>query len=173
MKKHILFFIVTAATVCLFFFSCINTENRTGSADMIGQDITNTADNIRNIAAITGKDWKLTRVYIGGTDTQFRRESQPEMLRDIYTLKFDGQNVSGTGAPNLYSAPYTTGENQTISIMPMRSTLMASIFEPVSLSEHAFYSYLQNTGSWKLENNNLELISKTDDGREVRLVFQQ
>jgi heat shock protein HslJ len=104
-------------------------------------------------------------------DTQFRRDSQPEMFRDIFTLNFDGQLVSGTGAPNLYSSPYTSRENQTISIMPMRSTLMAALFEPENLSEHDFLNYLQNTSSWELINNNLILNSRTQDRREARLIF--
>jgi heat shock protein HslJ len=127
--------------------------------------------NSTDFSELIDKEWKLTRVYINNIDTQFRRDNQPEMFSDIFTLNFDEQNVSGTGAPNLYSAPYTLNENQGISIKPMRSTLMASIFEPENLSEHNFFLYLQSASMWSLVNDNLEILSTSQDGNQVRLVF--
>jgi len=125
----------------------------------------------QNFAEVIGKEWRLAEVYINGADTQFRRAGLPNDPRVLFTLSFDGQNVSGTGAPNIFSGPCTLGENQTINIGNMRSTLMASIFEPANLSEHNYYSYLQNAYAWKLVGSSLELQSKTQDGRDVRLVF--
>jgi len=113
----------------------------------------------------------LIGVYVNGTDTGFNRNTLPEELRNFFTLNFDGEIVSGTGAPNRYTAPYTVGENQTISIMIMRSTLMASFFQPENITEHEFFTYMQNTHEWKLLNNNMELYSKTENGSEVRMVF--
>ena len=125
----------------------------------------------QNFAEVIGKEWRLTEVYINGADTQFRRAGLPNDPRNLFTVSFDGQNISGTGAPNIFSGPCTLGENQTINIGNMRSTLMASIFEPANLSEHNYYTYLRNASTWKIVGSNLEIQSKTDDGRDVRLVF--
>jgi len=121
--------------------------------------------------SIEGNEWKLIEVYIDGRNTRFSRDTLPEEPGNFFTLNFDAQNVSGVGVPNRYSAPYTLGDNQAINIMLMRSTMMASFFQPENLSEHDFFTYMQNSYSWKLANNTLELLSKTRDGGEVRLVF--
>jgi len=121
---------------------------------------------------IAGKDWKLIGVYINGEDTRFRRENLPrESAKNCFTLKFDSGTVSGTGAPNLFSAPYVSGDNNSVKILPMRSTLMAALFEPENLKEHEFYIYLQNVSAWELADEKLTLLSKTKDEQEVRLVF--
>ena len=151
MKKFLVF--LTA----ILMMSCATTERGRSGADF---------------SDITGKQWKLVEVYVGGRNTQFSRDSlRNDFAREMFTLKFDGQTLSGTGAPNLFSAPYTLGEKQTISIMPMRSTLMASFFEPENITEHDFFAYMQSAQKWDLVDGNLELYSKTENNREIRLVF--
>ena len=138
---------------------------------------------------ITGKQWKLIEVYVYGENTQFNRDSflndvmnTPlsegqeitlyRYLPDMFTLTFDRQNrLSGTGAPNAYSAPFTLGDDQTISISPMVSTMMAPLFQQGYLGEHEYFAFLQSAQKWGLVNGNLELYSKMEDGREIRLVF--
>jgi heat shock protein HslJ len=133
-----------------------------------------TNKNSSDFSDITGKMWLLMDVYIDEADTQFRRDSQPDGLpKDIFTVKFEEGIISGTGAPNLFSAPYSLLENQGISIMPMRSTLMASLFEPENLKEHDFYLYLQNAYRWELSEEKLTLHSKTKEGLEVRLILEK
>jgi len=132
---------------------------------------TNVNNNAPSVSSIEGNEWKLIEVFINGANTQFNRNSLPTELGNSFTLTLDTKLASGVGAPNRYTAPYTLGDNQTIAIMPMRSTLMASFLEPENLSEHDFFTYMQNAYSWKLVNNNMELLSKTRDGGEVRLVF--
>jgi len=126
----------------------------------------------QNFSEIIDKEWKLIDVYVNNVNIQFSRENQIESFRDIYTLKFEKEMLSGTGAPNRYSAPYTLGDNQSISIMPMRSTLMASLFEPNNLSEYEYYSFVQNSYEWRITGSNLELISKRDND-SVLLIFGQ
>jgi heat shock protein HslJ len=128
-------------------------------------------NSVQNVSGIEEKKWRLIEVYIDGRDTRFSRRTLTEVLRDFYTMNFDAEIVSGVGAPNRYSAPYTLGNNGTISIMPMRSTQMASFLEPENLTEHDFYTYMQNAHSWRFADKNLELLSKTTNGAEVRLVF--
>jgi heat shock protein HslJ len=128
--------------------------------------------SVADFSDIIGKQWKLVEVYVGGRNTQFSRDSlRTDFAREMFTLTFDGQTLSGTAAPNLFSAPYTLGDNQAISIMPMRSTLMASFFQPENITEPDFFAYMQNAQKWGLADGNLELYSKTENGREVRLVF--
>ncbi|MDR0322268.1 MAG: META domain-containing protein [Treponema sp.] len=140
--------------------------------------------SVTDFYEITGKEWKLIEVYIDREKTQFNRddflnetyvEGQTFILHrfspETFTLTFDEQRLSGTGAPNRYSAPYTLGDKQTISIMPMLSTMMAPLFELESLREYDFYVYLTGVQKWDLVNGNFELYSKTEDGREIRLVF--
>jgi len=153
MKKQIFLLVLTALMI-----NCAGTQGN-------GMNTTN-----NNRSGIEGNEWKLIEVYIDGMDISFRRNTLPEELKNFFTLNFDAEIVSGVGAPNRYSAPYTRGDSQ-ISISLMRSTMMASFFEPENLNEHNFFIYLQNAYEWKLVNENLELLSKTENGSEVRLVF--
>ena len=124
-----------------------------------------------NTASVINIQWNLIEVYIDGNDTQYRRAYQPAVQNDLFIFRFDGKNISGTGAPNRFSAPYIMGEGQTIDIMPLRSTRMAALFETENLSEHDFFTYVQNTNKWRMVNGNLELLSITDYDLPVRMVF--
>ncbi|MCL2181035.1 MAG: META domain-containing protein [Treponema sp.] len=125
----------------------------------------------QSFSDITRSKWILTTVFMNETDTQYRRSEMPAM-QDYFTMNFNEQLISGIGAPNRFSAPYTFGDNQSISILPMRSTLMASFLEPDNLSEHQFYMYLQHAYEWRLTDDHLELLSRTD-GQEIRLIFER
>jgi len=121
---------------------------------------------------VTGKDWKLIEVRINNVDTGFTRSSLARSENtEYFTAIFDSEMASGTGAPNRYSAPYKLGESKNISLMTVRATLMATIFESGKLREHDFFGYIQNAYSWNLVNNNLILFSKAENGNEVILVF--
>jgi len=153
-----------------------NADGNTSTPSVAERNETNR--NATNVSDIEGNEWKLIEVYIDGRNTRFSRSTLPEELKNFFTVNFDAEIVSGVGAPNLYSAPYILGDNQTINIMLMRSTMMATFLEPENLSEHDFFTYMQNAYSWKLANNNLELLSKTAAGGKyvfayVRLVFSQ
>jgi len=156
MKKIIFMFLMAA--LVLF---CANAEG-------IREERAGTGGSMSDI---TGQEWKLIEVYIDKKDTQFTRSGQPEELKTIFTIKFDEKTVSGTGAPNQYSAPYTADDNHNIKIMIVRSTMMASLFESKNLTEHNFFTYVQNSYSWRFTGERMELLSKTADGQDVRLVF--
>ena len=131
--------------------------------------------NLQDFSDVIGEEWRLLEVHVDGI---FGREilfDRNLLTREgdgkIFTMSFDEQIVSGTGSPNLYSAPYTLGDDQSISIMVMRTTMMASLFEPEKLPEHQFFGYMQNVHTWQIVDGKFELLSNTEDGREVRLVF--
>jgi len=120
-----------------------------------------------------GKQWILTNVIINGKDTGFTRDELKGMSgeEEIFSLTFDGKGtLSGMGAPNRYSGPYTSGEKQTIAIPPMRSTLMAALFEPNNLKEYEYYVYLQAAYKWDCKEQKLMLYSKTGND-EVVMTF--
>jgi heat shock protein HslJ len=125
-----------------------------------------------NVADFKSKDWKLVEVFVDSKNINFnRKDLVNEKAGDVFTLKFDAQNLSGTGAPNRYSAPYTMGNKQSISVMPLRATQMASLWQPEELKEHEFFIYMQNISEYAIVSNRLELTSKTEDGLTVKLVF--
>jgi heat shock protein HslJ len=125
-----------------------------------------------NVADFKGKDWKLVEVWIDSKNVNFNRKDLiNEKAGDIFTLKFDAENISGMGAPNRYSAPYSLADKQGINVKPIKSTQMASIWQPEKLKEFDFFIYMQNLSEWAIVNNQLELSSKTGDGRTVKMVF--
>jgi len=118
---------------------------------------------------IAEKEWKLTEVWINGKNSGFTRNALG--FGEAFTLTFGSDMVSGVGAPNRYSAPYSLGQERAITIQMVRSTLMAAIFETQALKEHDFFNYIQNVNKWNLAGNKLELLSKNTSGETVLLVF--
>jgi len=179
MKKQILPVVLLTVIIisCASFSGTDGNEMNRASANnsspsAVEENTSNRADtNAVNLSSIEGTEWKLIEVYIDGSNTRFERKTLPAEPGNFFTLNFDAQNISGVGVPNRYSAPYTISGNQ-IKIMLIRSTMMASFFQPENLTEHDFFNYLQNVYEWKLANNTLELLSKTQSGSEARLVFK-
>jgi heat shock protein HslJ len=124
---------------------------------------------------VTGKDWKLTgvRSSSGSAASRFsRRELAEAGMENAYTLRFDKERLSGMGAPNRYSAPYTQGAGQTLSIRAIAATLMASTREPENLKEPEYFDYLENVEKWDLVQGELRLISRNRGGGETALIFE-
>ncbi|GBU26581.1 hypothetical protein R84B8_00091 [Treponema sp. R8-4-B8] len=154
MKRQILLFLLVIAMV----MSCKTTVK--GSA----------------FSNVTGKDWKLIEVQLDGTPFNRivlydRNDLKKNNVGGVYTMKFDAQMVSGTGAPNKYSAPYTLGDGNAIKIDVIKSTLMAPIIQPEKLQEQAFYNYMQNVEQWSIDNGKLVLQSKAENGNVIKLIF--
>jgi heat shock protein HslJ len=132
-----------------------------------------TGSSIPAFSSVADIEWKLIEVQIDDITLYERNDQENEAFDTIYTVKFDAEMVSGTGAPNKYSAPYTQGEGNTLKIMVIRSTMMASLFQPETLQEHVFYLFMQNVEQWSIENNKLILHSKDEKGSHIRLIFEQ
>jgi heat shock protein HslJ len=127
--------------------------------------------NAPEFSEVRDKNWKLLEVR-AGKDVIFQRSMlTQENLKDIYTLRFDAERVSGAGCPNRYFAPYTLAEKQAINIQSIASTLMLALSEPEQLKEREFFSYLEKADQWNLVKGNLELRSVNDKGVTVFLVF--
>jgi len=163
--------IVFCFLIAGLIMSCTSTSGGTSRDTSDNAAVKNDTSENQNNAHLWAAPLKLIEVYINGTDAQYRRSAVIES-NGFFTVQFTASAVVGKGAPNSYSGPCTINKDGVISIMPMRSTLMASFIEPENLKEHEFYIYVQNTYKRAIVNNRMELYSKTEDGRDVRLVFE-
>ena len=162
MKKQIILLAAVVLTVCVM--SCVST----GGAQ---------AGGLADFSNGQGKDWKLLEVHIQGTferEILFDRKTlSKEGDGNIFTMKYDGERIAGIASPNRFNAPYTLGEDQSIEVKPGISTQMAPLFQPEKLGEHQFLAYLHSSYKWSSVDKALILHSKTEDGREVRMIFGQ
>jgi heat shock protein HslJ len=122
---------------------------------------------------VSGKEWKLIEVKKQPESIKFDRNAlESEGFADIFTLNFDAERLSGTAAPNRYSAPYELGRKQEITVKEIAGTLMAPLRGPERLKERDFFIYLRNAYKWDINSaGQLELSSKGDDGEEATLMF--
>jgi len=128
--------------------------------------------SVAQFSNVSNKDWKLMEVRAGNDNIIFKRDMlAQESPKDVFTLRFDAERVSGVGCPNRYYAPYTLAEKHAIDIKPIAGTLMANLFEPEQLKEREFFKYLEKADKWNIVNKNLELRLTNNDGAEVVLVF--
>jgi hypothetical protein len=135
-----------------------------------------TPKNVSSFSGVMGKDWKLIEVQLDGTPFNRivlydRNDLKKNNVGGVYTMNFNAEMVSGTGAPNKYTAPYTLGDGNALKIDVIKSTLMAPIVQPEKLQEQAFYNYMQKVESWSMDNGKLVLQSKADNGNVIKLIF--
>jgi heat shock protein HslJ len=123
---------------------------------------------------VRGKDWVLVEIRFGSAVIRLdRRKLETEGMGDVYTLRFDEDRVSGKGAPNRYFGPYELGEGDRLSLSRVAGTLMMGLKDPEGLKESEYYDYLGRISRWGINQDRLELFSKTPDGQEAVLVFIQ
>jgi heat shock protein HslJ len=132
--------------------------------------------NITSFSDVIGKEWKLIEVQVDSTPFNRivlydRNDLKKHNIGNVYTLNFNNEMISGTAAPNKYSAPYTRGDKNSLTTNVMRSTQMAPIIQPEKLQENDFYNYMQRIESWSSDKGNLILHSKNENGVNVRLIF--
>ena len=166
MKKLIVLITVISviAVAAIIAVSC--RTNRDQTADDSAQ--------FSSLSSALGRDWRLIQVRVGDRVTDFdRRELAREGFGNIFFLRLDNDTISGVGAPNRYSGPYSLSDEdpQGIKVEVLRSTLMAQIDHPERLREQEFYIYIQNAYKWGFENRHFVLYSKNENDAEVVLVF--
>jgi hypothetical protein len=157
MKKQIILFLLVIGVI----MSCNSTPKKT---------------EVSSFSGVMGKDWKLIEVDVYGRPFERialydRNELKKHKAGSVYTMNFNAEMVSGTGAPNKYTAPYTLGDGNSLTIGLIKSTLMAPIVQPEKLQEQVFYNYMQKVEQWSMENGYLVLQSKADSGNIVKLIF--
>jgi len=124
------------------------------------------------LASISGKEWKLSELRL--TDRTIaldRAKLNADGAGDIFTLAVEGNRISGKAAPNRYNTVYQAGENNTLTLSPVVSTLMAASFDPERIQEHEYYQYLSKVKSWRLNQNRLELNTTDASNKEAVLVY--
>ena len=122
---------------------------------------------------ISGKEWLLTEIRLPDNSVVFDRSTlKSEGFGNIFTLNFDAERLSGTGAPNKYFAPFTVDKKQVIKVQMIAGTLMAPLREPEKLKERDYFDYLQNAYKWNFTGTEFELFSKDKNGTEVTMVYK-
>lgn len=125
-----------------------------------------------SFADVQGRDWILVELRAAPETVRMdRRKLESINLGTAYTLHFGPERVTGTGAPNRFTGPYTAGEGRSLSIGQVAATQMMSLLQPEGLTEHDFFAYLARITSWDLRENRLELNSSTGNGDPAVLVF--
>jgi len=157
MKKQILLFLLVIGVI----MSCNTTPKKT---------------TVSSFSGVMGKDWKLIEVDVFGRPFERialydRNDLKKYKAGNVYTMNFNAEMVSGTGAPNKYTAPYTLGDGNALTIGLIKSTLMAPLVQPEKLQEQVFYNYIQKVEQWNMEDGNLVLQSKSENGNVVKLIF--
>jgi heat shock protein HslJ len=124
------------------------------------------------VTSISGRSWKLIQLRFSDRTVVLNRNELSGGMEDIFTLNIDNERISGRGAPNRYFSSYRAGANNALTILPIASTLMASIFsDPERIREVDYFKYLGNVKSWRLSQNRLELVSVDAGGRELIMVY--
>ena len=142
----------------------------TGTAGNVPQTASSTGANY--LTTISGKTWKLTEVRFPDRTVVLNRNELTGNMSDIFTMIVDNDRISGKGAPNRYFSSYQAGSNNALTIMPVASTMMASlIFDPQRIQEHDFFLYLSKVKSWKINQNRLELTSVDANGKALVMIF--
>jgi len=130
-------------------------------------DDTSIADNVP-FSRIQRIDWNLAEVKNGsGTIIIDRVKAQTE----IYSIRFQEGLIRGKGANNIYSAPYTAGDNNTLSIRKIAGTYMLPLFETENFSEYEYFRHLERVHRWEFHDWKLRLYTYDENKAEAILEF--
>jgi len=128
-------------------------------------------------------DWNLAEVRKASTavikdrTTETKNSNETIVIdrtnaqREIYSIRFKEGRVQGRGADNIYFAPYTAGENNTLSIKKIASTRMLPLFEMEDFSEYDYFRYLEKVYRWELHDQTLKLFTYDKNNEEAVLEF--
>ena len=121
---------------------------------------------------IEGKEWQLSEIRNDGKTVIIdRKKYETNYMGAFFTINFQDNSVSGTGAPNRYFGPCTPGSYNSLVIGNLASTMMAAFMEPEELKEGEYFGYLSNVRRWNFFDGKLELYSTNNNDREAILVF--
>jgi heat shock protein HslJ len=132
--------------------------------------------------AISGIDWYLAQIRKAEVITDLNRaKMRADDMGDWFTMRFEGEKVLGTAAPNSYNGPCKWGGDagspaagSSLSFGLMLSTKMMAFKEPDALNEYTFFRYLDKVNRWALTaEGRLELYTVDGSGVETALVFSK
>jgi hypothetical protein len=113
-------------------------------------------------------DWNLAEVKSESATVIIDRT---KAQREIYSIRFQEDRIRGRGADNIYSAPYSTGANNSLSIQRIARTYMVPLFEMESFRENEFFQYLERVNRWEFHDWKMYLHTQDENGMEVILEF--
>jgi len=91
--------------------------------------------------------------------------------KEIFSIRFQEGRVQGRGADNIYFAPYSTGENNSLSIQRIAGTRMLPLFEADNLSENDYFRYLEKVYRWELIDQKLRLFTYDKNNEDAVMEF--
>jgi heat shock protein HslJ len=100
-----------------------------------------------------------------------RNKLNSEGFGDFFTFTIDGERVSGKAAPNRYTGGYSAGPNNTLTVLPLITTLMATIYNPERIREEEYLKYLAKVKRWSQIQGRLQLYTVDEKGKEVILIY--
>jgi heat shock protein HslJ len=113
-------------------------------------------------------DWNLAEVK---SETSTVIIDRTKAQREIYSIRFREGRIRGRGADNIYSAPYSLGVNNSLSIQKIACTYMVPIFEMENFRETEFFQYLERVNRWEFHDWKMKLHTQDENGMEVILEF--
>jgi len=113
-------------------------------------------------------DWNLAEVKKGAQTVVIDRE---KAQTEIYSIRFQDGRARGRGANNLYSAPYTEGKNNVLSIRRIAGTYMLPLFEMENFTEYEYFRCLEKTYRWEFHDWKLKLYTYDENKEVAILVF--
>ncbi|MDR2702319.1 MAG: META domain-containing protein [Spirochaetaceae bacterium] len=124
------------------------------------------------LKTIIGKEWKLVELRLSGKSLFLdRNKLNSEGAGDYFTMTIDNSRLSGRAAPNRYTTAYQAGSNNSLTLLPVVTTLMATSHDPERLQEREYYQYLAGVNSWKSNQKTLELYTTDANKKEAVLVY--
>lgn len=141
-----------------------------GTPSQSGQGADSTgADYLKTII---GKEWKLVELRLSDkTILLDRKKLSSEGAGDFFTMKIDKTRLSGKAAPNRYNTAYRAGPDNSLTLLPVITTLMATSYDPERLQEREYYQYLEKVKSWKLNQKKLELYTTDANNMDAVLIY--
>jgi len=113
-------------------------------------------------------DWNLAEVK---NNTAVLVIDRTKVQMEIYSIRFREEHIQGRGACNIFSAPYTTGENNSLSIKRIAASFMAPLFEMANFKERDYFRLLEKAYRWELRDWILKLYTRDEDNEEVIMEF--
>ena len=113
-------------------------------------------------------DWNLAEVKNGSATVIIDRTNAQ---REIYSIRFQEDRIRGRGADNIYSAHYTVGVNNSLSIRRIAGTYMNPMFEMENFSEYEYFRHLERVYRWEFDNWKLKLYTYDENDGEAILEF--
>jgi hypothetical protein len=143
-----------------------------GAGALLENDLGAESTGASYLRTIIGKEWKLVELRLSSkTVILDRNKLNTEGVGDFFTMAVNASRISGKAAPNRYVTAYEAGPDNSLTLLPVITTLMATGFDPERLHEQEYYQYLGRVKSWKLNQQTLELYTTDANEKDAVLAY--